>query len=49
MAENKKIVNFPGTAKSIVWNFFGFWEIEGLAQKEKAVCKICKKEYAYKG
>ena len=45
----KKVVNFPGQAKSVVWNFFGFWEFNGALSKEKAVGKIYKKEYAYKG
>ena len=48
MAENKKIVNFPGTAKSVVWHFFGFWQIRSTVHKEEAVCKNCNKEYAYK-
>ena len=49
MAENKKLVNFPGLAKSLVWNFFGFYEVDRKLMKEKAVCKLCFKEYAYKG
>ena len=49
MAEIKKIVNFPGLAKSVVWNFFGFYEVERKLMKEKAVCKLCFKEYTYKG
>ena len=45
----KKIVNFPGKAKSEVWKTFGFYSTEDGIDKSKAVCKICKAEYAYKG
>ena len=50
MGDDKKIVPFPGSAKSVVWNWFGFWQVGNeKLDKSKAVCRLCKKEYSYQG
>ena len=49
MEDDKKIVPFPGLAKSIVWNWFGFWQLGKSLDKSKAMCRLCKKEYSYQG
>ena len=44
----KHLVDFSG-AKSMVWRYFGFWKNGENIAKDKAVCKLCKCEYAYTG
>ena len=46
----KKIVPFWGKATSVVWKDFGFFlNDKGEIDKSRAVCKICRKTYAYNG
>ena len=52
--ENQEIIEFPGKAKSKVWNYFGFVKErkpDGPPQihEDKAVCKICSGAYKYTG
>ena len=47
--KQRQIVPFPGTAKSVVWTWFGFWSEGGKLNKSKAVCRLCQKEYSYQG
>ena len=46
----KKILPFWGKASSHVWTEFGFYiGGDGKIDKSKAVCKNCRKVYAYNG
>ena len=55
MADNNpKIYNTPGTTKSkgkssFVWEHFGFYKVNGVLDRTRSICKICKKDYAYSG
>ena len=39
----------PGNLRSVVWKYFGFWSVNGEVDlvKKRAVCKLCKSEFAY--
>ena len=45
----KILVNNPKAASSQVWKYFGFYKINNMILKDKAVCKICNLEYKYTG
>lgn len=46
---DKVIVNNPKGGSSHVWKYFGFYKINNIISKDKAVCKICNLEYKYTG
>ena len=46
-SSGKTIVD--GKGSSHVWQFFGFYEVAGVVDKTKTVCKLCKMEYKYNG
>jgi hypothetical protein len=55
VSEERVIYPYPGTTKSKVWDFFGFYKLkEGPPTKknldmEHAVCRLCRKKYSNKG
>lgn len=47
---DKEIFPFPGKVKSSVWEFFGFFRNdEGVLDKSRAICKMCRKGTSYNG
>ena len=43
------IVNNPKATSSHVWKYFGFYKVNNIILKDKAICKICNLEYKYTG
>ena len=40
MAEKPKICDAPASYRSNVWKYFGFPEVNGVADRTKTICKI---------
>ena len=57
MGDFPNVFDFPGKKmRSKVWSHFGFYKknkdgppVRENLDMDKAVCKLCRKEYAYKG
>lgn len=44
---SQRTITTPTHLKSSVWKYFGFYTLDGNINKEKAVCRLCKKQFSY--